>query len=78
MAHGNGVAVGPLRRHGANEAPAQLKGETLLGRYLFTLETWRRRYRARRALGALDDSLLRDIGLTRSKADRESAKPFWR
>jgi uncharacterized protein YjiS (DUF1127 family) len=34
--------------------------------------------RQRRALAALDDHLLRDIGLTRHEAAREAHKPFWR
>lgn len=36
------------------------------------------RNRQRRALGELDDRLLRDVGLTRAAARRECAKPFWR
>lgn len=36
------------------------------------------RGRQRRALGALDDRLLRDVGLTPAEARRECAKPFWR
>ena len=31
----------------------------------------------RRARAALDDGLLRDIGLTRADVDRESIAPFW-
>lgn len=38
---------------------------------------WLDRSRQRRALGALDDRLLRDIGLTPSEARSEAAKPFW-
>jgi len=34
--------------------------------------------RQRRALGELDDRMLRDIGITRCDAARECAKPFWR
>ena len=33
--------------------------------------------RQRRALAALDDALLRDIGLTRCEALDEAARPFW-
>jgi uncharacterized protein YjiS (DUF1127 family) len=33
--------------------------------------------RQRRALAALDDALLRDIGLTRCEALGEAARPFW-
>lgn len=44
--------------------------------------TWCRqkaeRRRQRRALAQLDDRLLRDIGVSREQAARESARPFWR
>jgi len=33
--------------------------------------------RSRRALKALDDRLLRDIGVTRSEARRAAARPLW-
>jgi uncharacterized protein YjiS (DUF1127 family) len=33
--------------------------------------------RQRRALAALDDRLLRDIGVTCTQARREAAKSFW-
>ena len=36
------------------------------------------RRRQRHALAALDDHLLRDIGLTRSAIRMEMSKPFWR
>jgi uncharacterized protein YjiS (DUF1127 family) len=39
---------------------------------------WRRRLRERRALAAMDDRGLRDIGLTRYDAYYEARKPFWR
>jgi uncharacterized protein YjiS (DUF1127 family) len=32
----------------------------------------------RRALAELDDDRLRDIGRTRTEAQAEAAKPFWR
>ena len=32
----------------------------------------------RRVLARLDDDALRDIGISRSDAAREAAKPFWR
>lgn len=36
------------------------------------------RSRQRRALAALDDRLLRDIGVTAYDATQEAGKPFWR
>jgi uncharacterized protein YjiS (DUF1127 family) len=41
------------------------------------LVEWLERYRQRRALARLDDRLLRDIGMTREQARRETRKPFW-
>lgn len=42
------------------------------------LGTWSARTRQRRELAALDDRLLRDVGLSRETALREAEKPFWR
>ncbi|WP_425450320.1 DUF1127 domain-containing protein [Virgifigura deserti] len=39
---------------------------------------WIGRRAQRRALAALDDRLLRDIGKTRAEAMAEARKPFWR
>jgi uncharacterized protein YjiS (DUF1127 family) len=36
------------------------------------------RARQRQALMALDDRLLKDIGVSRADAEREANKPFWR
>jgi len=43
---------------------------TLIGR-------WSQRIYSRYELMHLDESSLRDIGLTRGEADFEAAKPFW-
>jgi uncharacterized protein YjiS (DUF1127 family) len=59
-----------LRRAGSAAPIAQL----LLG----LLSTWLQRARERRALHALDDGALKDIGLTRADIDFEAHKPFWR
>jgi uncharacterized protein YjiS (DUF1127 family) len=42
------------------------------------LKEWRRRVRSRNELAALCDRCLRDIGVTRYEAYRETSKPFWR
>jgi uncharacterized protein YjiS (DUF1127 family) len=39
---------------------------------------WLETVRQRRALAALDDYTLRDIGITRVEVGREAEKPFWR
>ena len=55
------------------DAPAPLAPG--LGR---TLRHWRTVRRTRRALLALDDARLADIGLDRSAALAEARRPFWR
>lgn len=42
------------------------------------LVTWNERARQRHQLRSFDDRMLRDIGVTRTDARVESAKPFWR
>ncbi|HZT20949.1 MAG TPA: DUF1127 domain-containing protein [Dongiaceae bacterium] len=41
------------------------------------LEIWALQ-QERRALQALDDAMLKDIGLSRADVEGEVAKPFWR
>jgi uncharacterized protein YjiS (DUF1127 family) len=50
----------------------------LLAKIGSELGEWRRRLRDRRALAAMSDRSLRDIGLTRYDASCEANKPFWR
>ncbi len=42
------------------------------------LLVWQERGQQRRHLAALDDRLLRDMGISRADAAREAAIPFWR
>jgi len=42
------------------------------------LLNWSARSRQRHALAALDDAMLKDIGLSRADIEFEAAKPFWR
>jgi uncharacterized protein YjiS (DUF1127 family) len=52
---------------------------TTLGRSLIgQIATWRARSTARRELIAMDERMLKDIGLSPSVAYAEAAKPFWR
>lgn len=62
-----------LSRHGS----AGGFGRTLAA--LFdTMADWSERRRQRRALEALPDHLLHDIGVSRADAVAEADKPFWR
>jgi len=45
---------------------------------LATLREWRRRVHDRNQLGALSDSMLQDIGISRAEAQYLANKPFWR
>jgi len=42
-----------------------------------SLLQWHELAQQRRRLLALDDRMLKDIGLTRAEACREGARPFW-
>ena len=46
-------------------------------RVAVTLTKWSERRRTRLQLKALDDHLLRDVGLDRLTAQRESSRKFW-
>lgn len=60
----------------ASPAPA-LRLRHGLGRMIDTLLLWRERRRQRRALATLSDEILKDIGVTRLEAERESIKRPW-
>jgi uncharacterized protein YjiS (DUF1127 family) len=49
----------------------------LLGRAIDQIFLWQERARGRRALGALDDRMLHDVGIDRATAHREAARRFW-
>ncbi len=48
-----------------------------VGLLLSVLLAWQERARQRHALAALDDRMLKDVGLSRGQVSREIAKPFW-
>lgn len=46
-------------------------------KFAVRVTTWDMRRKSRRALAKLEPHLLYDIGLDRSSAQAEAAKPFW-
>ena len=59
---------------GAAPAP---RGAQALRKVAATIATWIERSRMRRRLLALDDRMLRDVGISRAEVHGEAAKPFW-
>jgi len=56
-----------------------LRGLGRVGTSLFAvLVSWQERAGQRQELGALSDSALKDIGLSRADIELELDKPFWR
>ena len=49
----------------------------LLSEVVLLLQIMAEKSRSRRALSALNDQQLKDIGLSRSDAFRECSRPFW-
>jgi len=45
--------------------------------FIEVLKFWRQRSQERRHLAELEDHYLKDIGISRSEALAEAAKPFW-
>ena len=72
----------PSARLGHRSRPAAVRLLRELGAALLrvhdTVLAWQERAFQRRRLMELDDRLLRDMGIDRTEAAREYAKPFWR
>ena len=49
-----------------------------MGVFIDMLFAWHERARQRRVLLTLDDYMLKDIGISRTDAELEANKPFWR
>jgi uncharacterized protein YjiS (DUF1127 family) len=72
------ISTAPYRP--AIARPARGKAMTpirLIRALLARLRYWHRRSIQRAELAALDDRMLKDIGLTRADVQREINKPFW-
>ena len=66
-----GSGGGTVQKRVSHLKDAWAGGTALLG-------AWMERARQRHHLAALDDRMLSDIGLSRTQAEVEFRKPFWR
>jgi uncharacterized protein YjiS (DUF1127 family) len=67
-------------RPGSAQAKGDLRSAVRNG-FAWVIEAllaWHDRARERRALMQLSDQMLRDIGISRARAQGEAARPFWR
>ncbi|MBO9445107.1 DUF1127 domain-containing protein [Ruegeria sp. R14_0] len=60
-----------------NDSPRLPMIAALAVRFAATVTMWERQRRSRINLSQLDDRLLKDVGLTRSQANREVKRHFW-
>jgi uncharacterized protein YjiS (DUF1127 family) len=67
------VGGGELELHGS----VPRLGMSLV-RLVLLVQIWQERAAERRSLAALDDTALKDVGITRTEAMEEWSKPFWR
>lgn len=75
------LAASPLSFLAPVAASSALRNQSSVGTITSIVEgvlLWHERSRQRRALMALSDHMLRDIGCSRAEAHGEAAKSFWR
>ena len=70
--------AGAAKRFGLSLRHALPSPAEVLLRLAELLTVWESRARERRYLSEMPDRMLRDLGISRSDARRESEKPFWR
>ena len=68
-------ALTPARKRRTSQPVRRL--QAFLGNAFGRLLRWHELARQRRALLALNERMLRDIGITRAEAEREARRPFW-
>lgn len=68
-------AISPSRNHIAFRLVRRLQAFAALA--LSRLLRWHELSRQRRALLALNERMLKDIGITSAEAEREARRPFW-
>jgi len=60
-----------------NEFSKQSVFRSLLKKFLTNAKVWKRNYTTRRELSHLSEHSLRDIGVTKEEAYRESIRHYW-
>lgn len=60
-----------------NDSPRLPLIAALAVRFAATVTKWEQRRRSRVNLGRLDDRMLKDVGLSRHQAHRETTRYFW-
>ena len=63
---------------GTRGGPAQTRGGGVLALLVRLLLLWQERSNERMKLLEMDEHMLKDIGVSRSMAEQEADKPFWR
>lgn len=74
----NSPTLSPLRVPLAPRVISAIRPASVLTRAVVALLDWNDRHRQRRMLLEMDARSLRDVGLTRTDAEHEADKPFWR
>ena len=64
------TAISPVADRTANR-------QSLPVRAWYLIERWMELARQRQQLAALDDRMLKDIGISRATAQSEARRPFW-
>lgn len=72
------LSIGLGRRIRLGQRPLLPSPLQALYHLLDLLATWERRARERRKLAEMSDHMLRDLGISRNAALRESRKSIWR
>ncbi len=65
-------------KHATRTLPSLPSPMQVVVRVAGLVAIWERRARERRALGEMSEHMLKDLGISRVDARRESDKPFWR
>jgi uncharacterized protein YjiS (DUF1127 family) len=72
------LSIGLGRRIRLGQRPSLVSPVQVVSHLLDLLATWERRARERRKLAEMSDHMLKDLGISRSDALRESRKSIWR